>query len=1472
MKTVSERTGGSELLSPVKQALLEVRHLKSRLEAAEQSQKEPIAVIGMGCRFPGGAGSSKTFWALLSGGGDAIREVPADRWDVEAWYDPDPEAAGKIYTRHGGFLDDIDRFDPTFFGISPREAASIDPQQRLLLEVAWEALENAGAAQSGLMGSRTGVFVGLGTDDYLLRQIQRNDPAAIDAYLGTGTSHSVASGRLSYVFGLQGPSVSIDTACSSSLVAIHLACRSLRSGECGMALAAGVNLMLLPELMVNFCRARMMSFSGRCRTFDAAADGYVRGEGCGVIVLKRLSDAQAEGNRILAVVRGSAVNQDGRSSGLTVPNGPAQEAVIRAALADGRLSPAEVSYVEAHGTGTALGDPIEVRALGGVFAAGREAGHPLRLGSVKTNIGHLEAAAGVAGVIKVILALEHEAIPPHLHLRQPNPHVEWATLPFEIPTSLTAWKRGPRPRVAGVSSFGFSGTNAHVIVEEAPPSTPGAGDDGLRQIVTLSARSASALRASAARLADHLREHPEAAVADVAHTLNGGRARMAHRLALSASDGSGLEAALRSFGEAGSAPGVVAGVAHVQTEPAFLFTGQGAQYPGMGRELYACAPAFRSALDRCAALLRTRLDRPVLDVMFGATPEDAALLDQTVYTQPILFSLEYALAELLRSWGITPAAVLGHSLGEYVAACVAGVFGVEDALELVAERARLMQSLPVGGAMAAVFATEARVREALTPVGDRVSVAAVNAPESVVISGEAAAVHITLAALADAGVRSKRLSVSHAFHSALVEPILPALRKAAGATRHQAPRLELISNLTGEATPPTRDWSAYWARHAREAVRFRDGIATLTTAGHRVFVEIGPRPTLLGLAGQCTADGEAAWVPTLRHGAPEHTSLLEALGRLFTAGIGFDAAGVSGGRGRTISLPTYPFERERHWLDLPERAAEVEPLWEILAEACRRQSREGPLDLHIRSFPGKWTLLERLTTAYQILALRELGVFLKAGERWTVEGLLARCGIAQMYDRLLGRWLGALTTQGVLRGEGESFVAPEALPVPALEPLLDEARAAFADYPEMLAYIIGCGPRLAAILTGRESALETLFPGGSFALADGLYRDSAVSRYLNGIVRAAAEALVRARPSGSLRVLEIGAGTGGTTAALLPALPAARTTYLFTDVSDLFLSQAAERFRGFTCVRYGRYDVEKPAAEQGIPGGAFDLAVAANVLHATQDLRQTLGRVRALLADGGVLVLSETTAHPRWLDISTGLIEGWQRFDDGLRGDNPLLPAPSWLQILREAGFATAASFPEDDCPASVLGNHVIVARVPEGRGGSRAMGSLGIAVPAASGHGVATSPEEDDITETLAQALPDERRGLLAEFVRRQVMAVLRLDAAHRPDLDHRLIDLGLDSLMAVQLRNQLAARLGIEQRLPATLVFDHPNCRAIAAFLETELFGAAGSAAGNAGNASPQPQATGSAAREAVERLSDAETEALLLERLKTLEGDSR
>ncbi|MFB1483789.1 type I polyketide synthase [Corallococcus sp. RDP092CA] len=911
-------------MSPLKLAFA-ARELRSK---AALLNAEPIAITGASCRLPG-ARNLEAFWGLLRDGVDAIREVPEDRWDLDAWYDPDPDAPGKMSSRHGGFLERIDGFDPQFFGITPREAVSLDPQQRLLLEVTWEALEHAGQAPSRLFKSQTGVFVGIGNSEYAQRLLGTQDPSRIDAYLSTGNALSVAAGRLSYTLGLVGPCMAVDTACSSALVTVHLACQSLRSGECDLALAGGVNLLLSPQLFVNFSRARMLAPDGRCKPFDAAANGYVRSEGCGMVVLKRLSDALADGSPILALIRGSAVNQDGPSGGITVPSGPAQQAVIRGALENGGVEPAQVRFVETHGTGTALGDPIEAGALGAVFGASHARSRPLVIGSVKSNVGHLENAAGIAGLLKVVLALKHEALPPSLHFQRPSPHIPWERLPLEVATGLLPWPAGQGRRLAGVSSFGFSGTNVHVVLEEAPstdalPARPGAvstsGEPPRARpahLLPLSARTEPALRELARSYAAHLDAHPTVPLPDVCYSAGTGRSPFPHRLAVTAATPSEAREALSAFSEGRESTAAVAGDGATPPKLAFLFTGQGSQSARMGQQLFDAEPAFRRTVEECDALLRPHLGESLLPVLFAQGAE-ASRLDDTRFTQPALFVVEYALASLLKSWGLEPAFVMGHSVGEYAAACLAGVFSLEDGLKLIAARGRLMQALPRDGAMVSVAASVQRVLPALRDVADRVSLAAINGPDSTVLSGDARAMRQVVAALQAEGVRVAPLNVSHAFHSPLMEPMLEDFARVARQVRYAAPRLGWVSNLTGALLPAEPPSADAWVRHAREPVRFAEGMAALEQLGCDTFVEIGPRPTLLGMGRACLPDSRHRWVPTLRPGQPEWTSLLRAVGELYARGASVDWESIeSRAQRRRVPLPTYPFQRERYWLELP---------------------------------------------------------------------------------------------------------------------------------------------------------------------------------------------------------------------------------------------------------------------------------------------------------------------------------------------------------------------------------------------------------------------------------------------------------------------------------------------------------------------------------------------------------------------------
>ncbi len=887
---------------------------------------EPIAIIGMGCRFPGGVESPEDFWQLLRTGKDAIREVPPNRWDLETFYNPDPDAPGKMYTRHGGFLDQVDKFDPQFFNISPREALSLDPQQRLLLEVTWEALENAYLIPEKLHGSSAGVFVGISNSDYIsnaITSLQEDIANRIDAYFGTGNAFSTASGRLSYFLRLTGPNMAVDTACSSSLVALHLACQSLRTRECHLAIAAGVNMVLSPGTNIAFSRARMLAPDGHCKTFDAAADGYVRGEGCGVLILKRLTEARADGDHILALIHSSAINQDGPSSGLTVPSGPSQAAVIRQALANAGLTPQQISYVEAHGTGTFLGDPIEAGALSDVF--GVERSEPLFIGSVKTNIGHLESAAGMASVIKTVLALQHHEIPRHLHFHTLNPHIPWAGLPFIVPTEHLPWEA--ESRFASISGFGFSGTNAHLILGEDTSAAPAAttshnhGDAAAAvqrplHLLTLSAKTDESLKALAGRYLNLL--NTQTCWREVCYTANTTRSTFRQRLAMIAATAEEARETLNAFLNDQPTPNIVRGQSANTSHGkiAFLFTGQGGQYLNMGRQLYETHSTFHRLIDQCEEILRPHLNMPLRAVLYPES-ESHNLIHETAYTQPALFAIEYALTAVWHELGITPDVVLGHSVGEYVAACVAGVFSLEEGLKLIAQRGRLMQTLPQNGRMAAIFADSAKVRAAMAGYEDQVSIAAFNGPENVVISGAESAVTAILNSLTAEGIKWQGLEVSHAFHSPLMNPILDEFEEAAQKVNYAPPKIKLISNLSGRLVEEAHITNAnYWRAHIRQPVQFETGMQSLEQLDCQTFIEIGPQPVLVSLGRQCLTGNKGRWLPTLRRDRADWQQLWQSAGELFVQGIALDWSTDNEVSHQRVPLPTYPFQRQRYWLDM----------------------------------------------------------------------------------------------------------------------------------------------------------------------------------------------------------------------------------------------------------------------------------------------------------------------------------------------------------------------------------------------------------------------------------------------------------------------------------------------------------------------------------------------------------------------------
>jgi acyl transferase domain-containing protein/SAM-dependent methyltransferase/acyl carrier protein len=1452
----------AENLSPVKRALLEIRDLRAQLDEIEASRTEPIAIVGIACRFPGGANTPEAYWQLLKDGVDAVGPIPPDRWDVEAYYDPDPAKPGKMYSRGGGFLQDVDQFDPAFFGISPREAMSMDPQQRLLMEVSWEALERAGIAPDSLDGSQTGVFIGISTNDY-----GRIAGDAIDVHYTTGNNYAVAAGRLAYFLGLHGPTISLDTACSSSLVAVHLAANSLRAKESNLALVGGVNLILWPETTVNFCQTGMLAPDDHCKTFDAGANGYVRSEGVGMVVLKRLSDALADGDNIIALVRGSAVNQDGRTSGLTAPNGPAQEAVIRAALTNAGVEPQQVQYVEAHGTGTPLGDPIEVQALGRALGEGRPADQPLLIGSVKTNLGHTEAAAGLAGLIKTALALQHGLIPPSLNFEQPNPYIAWDKYPVRVASQSTAWPEYGEGRFAGVSSFGFSGTNAHVILEAAPVPEPVEQQaERPAHVLALSGKTPAALQQQAEQYADALADET-INLGDLVFTANVGRSHFAHRLAVYGSGADELREALAAFSRGEEANRLATGYAPESAEAtvAFLFSGQGAQYIQMARRLYETEPVFRALLDECDALSQAYLPQPLLSAIYPQ-PGESSPLDQMRYAQPAIFSIQYALAKLWLEWGALPAFALGHSVGEYAAACIAGVFSLEDAFKLVMTRGRLMDELREPGTMVTVFADEQTVAPVLEPYRQQVSIAAINGPESVVISGRVDAVETVINLLKAQRVRSRKLAVTQASHSPLMEPLLDAFEAVARTVSYHEPYLQVVSAVTGEAVTPGQISNAgYWREHTRRTVQFARGMETLYGLGARIFIEIGPNPTLLTLGQRVVPVEDTVWLPSLREGFDDWSQMLESLAALYVHGVNPDwAAFEKPYTRRRIPLPTYPFQRQRYWHETVAQASRVksQPVWETVTHAAADQSMQGPLDLNVSSYPAKWEAANRIAHAYQVQALRALGGFTHAGERHTLDDLLARLNIKSNYRTLLNRWLDDMVEAGWLRRDGDTYVSDAPLPTFDLDALWQEAEAALSDIMTLTDYLRRAGDLLPAVLTGAESPLETLFPGGDYDTVDFLYNRWALPRYFNSMVAKIAAAAARNHSRRTLRILEIGAGTGGTSATVLPALPAEGVRYTFTDVSDFFLGRAQERFAAYPFVRYELLDIEKEPIEQGFTANGYDLIIAANVLHATANLDRTLQHVKSLLAPGGLLVLYEASEHPAWFDITVGLIEGWSKFEDEWRGSHPLLSGDRWLEALRANGFEAADFYPKADNPARHLIHNVVIAQAPQF---DVQPGVHEDTFETASAIETRSAPTSG-LRQQLDEALPGDRFDILVGFVRDHVRRALRLSAGQQIGTRERLMDLGFDSLMAVELRSKLSGGLGLAKSLPATLIFDYPTIEAIANYLLDLM---------ESHKVDARPDVLQSELTDASEPtpssdltdLSDAEIEALLMKKLKDI-----
>ena len=1560
-------------LSPIKRAFLALDEAQSRLARAETAASEPIAIIGLGCRVPGGGDNPAEFWKLLRNGTDAISEVPRDRWDHDALYDPDPGASGKISTRFGGFLSSVDRFDPGFFGLAPREAQGLDPQHRLMLEVCWETLEHAGQAADNLVGSATGVFVGAAGNDYSYEQLKTRDPALLDAHFASGIAHSTLSGRLSYILGLQGPSVTIDTACSSSLVAVHLACQALRTGDCRMALAGGVNLILGPDIFTALSQARMLAPDGKCKAFGAGADGFGRAEGCAVVALKRLSDARADGDRIIAQILGSAVNQDGASSGLTAPNGPAQEAVIRMALKRAGVIPEEVGYVETHGTGTSLGDPIEAGALAGVFRRHSKS-NPLLIGSVKSNLGHLEAAAGATGLIKLALSLQNGLIPASLHASEPSPLIDWDNMPISVSSQPYEWQARNGRRIGGVSSFGFSGTNAHIVLGDAEPAPVyDFGIPNVPMILCLSAATENGAISELARAYALKLANPQTNVADFCYTATAGRAQLAVRATVTGADNAELCEGLRALAQGRSAKNV-SGASPAPRDPprtAFLFTGQGAQYAGMGKSLYDTEPVFRAAFDRCAAVLDKELEIPLKTLVFEAS--DDKQINLTGYAQPALFAIEYALAELWGAFGVRPDIVAGHSLGEIVAATIAGVFSLKDALRLVNARGKLMQALPAGGSMASVFAHETKVQHILDALASTAVIAGVNSPTQTVISGLTEDIAGACEKLEAAGIATRPLAVSHAFHSSLMEPALDDFEAAIKDIHMQRPRLRIMSNITGQPVTDEIATPQYWRRHMREAVRFGDCLNNIAALDPGLVIEIGPHGTLLPLAVEMFDETSTTVAATLRRGKDDRTALLATVSDAWRAGAQINWRAVSGPGRRIVDVPTYPFQRERYWFRADKRIANdgttelhpllgselkvaidghnvfqkrliaddlnhiadhvvhgrcivpgaamiemayaaaqctltgrysladltlLEPLALVSQEemliqtvvthdengrrldilssksdsgawrrhaSCRivpertvsqsvstadlrsyedyhrdgkthyadlsargfsfgpslqrverifrsgedaalgeispretrnryffdpaqldgclqviaaalpaatdeataylpfsigsvsilrspgsglrafartqpapksadqtlrasvtisddevlvaelsdivlRETRQGPTDafyavdwtvlrsptsipsptsltadtrkildtfseeLDLAGYDAANTALDGLTTIWISNCLQNLGWVPQIGDTATLEGLAIQLSIPKRLWGLLARFLEILTEDGILRRDQQSWAVLSKL-VEA-DPIL-ASKAILAGHPHAqvkLRLMENCGPNLPDILRGTRNPVSDLFPGGDLSIARELYRNSPESLAFNGTIAAIVQNLCKAR-SGSdepLRILEIGGGSGGTTATVLSQLEGMNFSYTFTDIGPAMVREAETEFGNRNGMNFRTLDIEDDLSAQGITHQSYDLVIAANVLHATTDLRKTVKRASDALAPDGMMLLLEVVAPERWVDVTFGLTEGWWLFEDKeLRPDYPLIDAKKWIALLEDCGLET---------------------------------------------------------------------------------------------------------------------------------------------------------------------------------------------------------